>query len=57
MSLDAVAAERVERSTMFLLGNEAGYQEARYADDGTLVVHYEYNDRGRGQINEVTYCF
>jgi imidazolonepropionase-like amidohydrolase len=33
---------------MFLLGNVAGYQEARYGDDGTLAVHYEYNDRGRG---------
>jgi imidazolonepropionase-like amidohydrolase len=48
VSLGAVAAERVERTTMFLLGNKAGFQEARYADDGTVVVHYEYNDRGRG---------
>ncbi|HVF34594.1 MAG TPA: amidohydrolase family protein [Candidatus Saccharimonadia bacterium] len=50
LSATSLAAEpvRVERSTMLLLGNKAGFQEARYAADGSVTVHFEYNDRGRG---------
>ncbi|MBN8480853.1 MAG: amidohydrolase family protein [Xanthomonadales bacterium] len=51
----AQAAERVERSTALLLGQKAGFQEARYADDGSVRVHYEYTDRGRGPKLDATY--
>src|SRR5688500_19344566 len=44
----AADAPGTERSTMLLLGNKAGFQEAKYAADGTVTIHYEYNDRGRG---------
>ena len=44
----AGAAEQVERSEVLTMGNQAGFQEARYADDGSLRVHFEFNDRGRG---------
>ena len=49
------AAERVERSTVRILGNDAGFQEARYGDDGTVKVHFEYNDRGRGPKSDSSY--
>ncbi|MEO8670362.1 MAG: amidohydrolase family protein [Tahibacter sp.] len=48
------AAESVERSQVLLLGQPAGSQEARYADDGSVSVHYEYNDRGRGPKLDAT---
>ncbi|MGB0134321.1 amidohydrolase family protein, partial [Dokdonella sp.] len=51
----AAAAERVERSVVVLAGANAGFQEARYADDGRLTVHYEFNDRGRGPNLDATY--
>jgi hypothetical protein len=44
----ALAAEQVERSEVLTMGAKAGFQEARYADDGSVQVHYEFNDRGRG---------
>lgn len=44
----ALAAEQVERSEVLTMGAKAGFQEARYADDGSVRVHYEFNDRGRG---------
>lgn len=44
----AAAAEQVERSEVLTMGVKAGFQEARYADDGSVRVHYEFNDRGRG---------
>lgn len=44
----AAAAEQVERSEVLTMGAKAGFQEARYADDGSARVHYEFNDRGRG---------
>ncbi|WP_440224255.1 amidohydrolase family protein [Dokdonella sp. MW10] len=50
----ASAAERVEKSKALLLGQPAGSSEARYADDGSLVARYEYNDRGRGPKLETT---
>lgn len=51
----ARADEHVERSVMFLAGANAGYQEARYADDGSLKVHFEFNDRGRGDKLDASY--
>lgn len=51
----AQAAERVERSTALLLGQKAGFQETRHADDGSVRVHYEYTDRGRGPKLDATY--
>lgn len=44
----ASAAEQVERSDILTMGAKAGFQEARYADDGSAKVHFEFNDRGRG---------
>ena len=55
LATPAQAAERVERSTALLLGQRAGFQEARYADDGGIRVHYEYTDRGRGPKLDATY--
>ncbi|HOX72633.1 MAG TPA: hypothetical protein PK001_12920, partial [Dokdonella sp.] len=49
------AAEHVEKSVMILAGANAGYQEARYGDDGKLAVHFEFNDRGRGPKLDATY--
>lgn len=51
----AQAAEHVEKSVMILAGANAGYQEARYGDDGKLAVHFEFNDRGRGPKLDATY--
>jgi cytosine/adenosine deaminase-related metal-dependent hydrolase len=51
----ALAADNVERSVMILAGANAGFQEARYADDGTLAVHFEFNDRGRGPKLDANY--
>ena len=44
----AASPSGVERSRLFLMGQPAGFQEARYSPDGTLQVHFEFNDRGRG---------
>jgi cytosine/adenosine deaminase-related metal-dependent hydrolase len=49
------ATDDVERSVMILAGANAGFQEARYADDGTLAVHFEFNDRGRGPKLDASY--
>jgi cytosine/adenosine deaminase-related metal-dependent hydrolase len=51
----AHAADDVERSVMILAGANAGFQEARYASDGTLAVHFEFNDRGRGPKLDASY--
>jgi cytosine/adenosine deaminase-related metal-dependent hydrolase len=51
----AHAAENVEKSVLILAGANAGFQEARYADDGALAVHFEFNDRGRGPKLDATY--
>lgn len=51
----AVAAESVERSEVLTMGAKAGFQEARYADDGSVRVHYEFNDRGRGPKLDAEY--
>ena len=50
-----LSAERVERSLVILAGANAGFQEARYGDDGQLSVHFEFNDRGRGPSLDATY--
>jgi hypothetical protein len=36
----AAAAEQVERSEVLTMGSKAGFQEARYADDGSLRVNF-----------------
>ena len=41
-------AAGTESSQVWIQGKLAGLQTADYADDGTLKLHYEYNDRGRG---------
>ena len=42
------AQAATERSQVLILGKQAGFQTADYGADGTVTVHYEYNDRGRG---------
>lgn len=49
------AAERVEKSVFILAGANAGFQEARYGDDGSLKTHFEFNDRGRGPKLDAIY--
>jgi cytosine/adenosine deaminase-related metal-dependent hydrolase len=44
----ASAADKVEKSKILMMGNQAGWSETTYSDDGTVRNHYEYNDRGRG---------
>ena len=51
----ALAAERVEKSSFILAGANAGFQEARYSDDGRMTAHFEFNDRGRGPKLDATY--
>lgn len=52
----AGAAERVERSTILTLGKPSGEQVATYADDGSVRIAYEYNDRGRGPKLETSFA-
>jgi imidazolonepropionase-like amidohydrolase len=41
------------RYTFILSGNKAGYESSTRNPDGSLQVHFEFNDRGRGpSINE-----
>ena len=41
------------RYTFILAGNKAGYESSTRNPDGSLQVHFEFNDRGRGpNINE-----
>lgn len=44
-----------ERSTVLIMTTVAGRQEATYGDDGSVAVHFEYNDRGRGPAVDSTY--
>ncbi|HET9031323.1 MAG TPA: amidohydrolase family protein [Dokdonella sp.] len=53
----AHAAEHIEKSVMLLAGANAGFQQANYSDDGTLAVHFEFNDRGRGPKLDSTFSF
>jgi len=41
------------RYTFMLSGNKAGFESSTRNADGSLQIHYEFNDRGRGpSINE-----
>ena len=41
------------RYTFILAGNKAGYESSTRNPDGSLQIHFEFNDRGRGpNINE-----
>lgn len=51
----ASAVERIEKSTVLLLGQKAGTHEARYADDGGISASYAFTDRGRGPKLEARY--
>ncbi|HYX53844.1 MAG TPA: amidohydrolase family protein [Candidatus Limnocylindrales bacterium] len=41
-------AANTTRYVVILSGNKAGFQTTTANPDGTLQVHYEFNDRGRG---------
>lgn len=41
-------ASAVTRYTFLLAGNKAGFETSAMEPDGTLVLHCEFNDRGRG---------
>lgn len=46
-------AAKPTRYTFILAGNKAGYESSTRNPDGSLQVHFEFNDRGRGpNINE-----
>src|SRR6478609_7047073 len=46
-------AATATRYTFILSGNKAGYESSTRNPDGSLKVHFEFNDRGRGpNINE-----
>ena len=46
-------AAKPTRYTFILSGNKAGYESSTRNPDGSLQVHFEFNDRGRGpNINE-----
>src|ERR1051326_7800655 len=41
------------RYTFILSGNKAGYESSTRNPDGSLQIHFEFNDRGRGpNVNE-----
>src|SRR5258708_13691777 len=43
----------VKRYTFILAGNKAGFESSTRNSDGSLQVHFEFNDRGRGpNVNE-----
>ncbi len=44
---------KTTRYTFILSGNKAGYESSTRNPDGSLQIHFEFNDRGRGpNINE-----
>ena len=44
---------KATRYTFILSGNKAGYESSTRNPDGSLQIHFEFNDRGRGpNINE-----
>lgn len=51
----AQAADTVERSVNLRYGQPNGFQEVRHNADGSVSVHYEYNDRGRGPKFDAKY--
>jgi imidazolonepropionase-like amidohydrolase len=40
------------RYTFIMAGNKAGYESSTRNADGSLQVHFEFNDRGRGPITD-----
>src|ERR1051326_6877159 len=49
----APANVRSTRYTFILSGNKAGYESSTRNPDGSLQIHFEFNDRGRGpNVNE-----
>src|SRR5579864_7281084 len=49
----ALAHAQPTRYTFILSGNKAGYESSGRNPDGSLQIHFEFNDRGRGpNINE-----
>jgi imidazolonepropionase-like amidohydrolase len=51
----AQGADDVERSVHLRYGQPNGFQEVRYSADGSIGVHYEYNDKGRGPKIDAKY--
>jgi amidohydrolase family protein len=49
------AADDVERSAHLRYGQPNGFQEVRHNADGSISVHFEYNDRGRGPKFDTRY--
>src|SRR6476469_10872872 len=46
-------AAKPTRYTFILAGNKAGYESSTRNPDGSLQIHFEFNDRGRGpNVNE-----
>src|SRR5579859_6539132 len=46
-------AAKPTRYTFILSGNKAGYESSTRNPDGSLQIHFEFNDRGRGpNVNE-----
>jgi imidazolonepropionase-like amidohydrolase len=48
----APSASGAMRYTFILAGNKAGYESSTRNADGSLQVHFEFNDRGRGPITD-----
>jgi len=51
----ALAADDVERSVHFRYGQPNGFQEVRRDTEGSISVHFEYHDRGRGPNFDTQY--
>jgi imidazolonepropionase-like amidohydrolase len=45
---EKATGDLTQRYTLIMSGNKAGFQTTTQNPDGSLKVHYEYNDRGRG---------
>src|SRR6476646_10267994 len=46
-------AAKATRYSFILVGNKAGYESSTLNPDGSLQIHFEFNDRGRGpNVNE-----
>jgi imidazolonepropionase-like amidohydrolase len=55
ISAQAQAADEVERSVHMRYGQANGFQEVRHNTDGTISVHYEFSDKGRGPKFDAQY--
>jgi Amidohydrolase family len=49
------AAMTIQRSVHLRYGQPNGFQEVRHNADGSISVHFEYNDRGRGPKFDAQY--